>query len=39
MFSGTLLAILTTFITYIFYAVIVGATYKTEASGDQDEYK
>ena len=37
--KGTLSAILTTYITYIFYGVTVGMTYLTEASGNVTEYR
>ena len=35
---GTLLAILTTFITYIGYGLIIGAVSVPNASGNQEEY-
>ena len=35
---GTLAAIFTTYLTYIFYGVVVGFTYLTKASGVADEF-
>ncbi len=37
--SGTLLAILTTFVSYILYGTMIGAVYIPEASGNQTEYE
>ena len=35
---GTLLAIATTYVTYIFYGVVVSCVTERQASGDMDEY-
>jgi len=36
--KGTLLAIATTYVTYIFYGVVVSCVTERQASGDMDEY-
>ena len=36
--KGTLLAIASTYVSYITYALIVGAVAETDASGNQEEY-
>ena len=36
--KGTLWAILSTYITYIIYGVVVGFTYTTQASGVAEEF-